>query len=196
MFITSTNDACFIQDPRIWCRNRWVCCLSSHIVFFILCYPKVSYLFTHGIIFILRRCNILSLWFWTAWWGTLLFPWTNRFLLVLRAHLMMMRCWVVMNQKTLWMMTINLMMTWTCQEELRTRGNHMTQVHHLHRFLILMFHSKKLLILDKMMILHPDMILLMNQLEFKGNTDRFLLILLMLYQRQRLRWLSKGQRFN
>ena len=45
----------------------------------------------------------------------------------------------------------------------------------------------RLLILDKMMILHQDLILLLNQFEFKGNRDRFLLILLVPYQRQRLR---------
>ena len=49
------------------------------------------------------------------------------------------------------------------------------------------FFLKKLLILDKMMILHQDLVLLLNQPEFKGNRDRFLLILLMLYQTQRLR---------
>ena len=66
-------------------------------------------------------------------------------------------------------------------------GKHMIQVLHQHHFLILMSKLSRLLVLDKMMILHQDLILLQNQVEFKGNRDRFLLILLMLYQRQRLR---------
>ena len=37
------------------------------------------------------------------------------------------------------------------------------------------------------MILHQDLIQPLNLLECKGNGDRFLLIRLMLYQRQRLR---------
>ena len=90
----------------------------------------------------------------------------------------------------------HLVMTyWTCQE-FRTRGKHMTQVHHPLRILILMFQSKKLLILDKVMIPHQDLIQLLNQSEFKENRDRFLLVQLMLYQRQRPRSLSRGQRFN
>ena len=76
------------------------------------------------------------------------------------------------------------MMTWTCQVY-RAQGKHKNQVFLQHRFLILML--KRLLILDKMTILHQDLIKLLNQSEFKGNRDRFLLIQLMLYQRQRLR---------
>ena len=87
-------------------------------------------------------------------------------------HQIMMTCWVVVNLRILWMMTINLiitldqilmmmmmmirntsfqiimdhhlMMTWTCQE-FRTRGKHMTQVHHQLRFPILMSQWKRLL---------------------------------------------------
>ena len=136
-------------------------------------------------------------------------------------HKMMMRCWVVMNQMILWMMIINLitildliqvmmmikstsfqmimdhhlMMIWICQEY-RTRGKHINQVHHQLRFPILTFQSKRLLILDKMTILHQDLIRRQSLSEFKGNRDRSQLILLMLYQRQRQRWLSRGQRFN
>ena len=72
-------------------------------------------------------------------------------------------------------------------DDCRTRGRHMTQVHHQLRFLILMFQSKNLLILDKTMIIHQDLIQLLNQSEFKGNRDRSQLILLMLYQMQRPR---------
>ena len=43
------------------------------------------------------------------------------------------------------MMVMMMMMPWTCQEY-RTRGKHMIQVLHQHRFLILMFQLKKLLI--------------------------------------------------
>ena len=67
----------------------------------------------------------------------------------------------------------------------------MTQVHHQLRFVVLMFQLKKLLILDKMMILHQDLIQPLNQSEFKGNKDRSQLILLMLYQRQRPRVILK-----
>ena len=63
-------------------------------------------------------------------------------------------------------------------------------------FLILTFQSKKLLILDKMTILHQDLIQHLSQSELKGNTDRSQLILLMLYQRQRPRLSSRGQSFN
>ena len=55
-----------------------------------------------------------------------------------------------------------------------------------HHYLILTFQLNRLLILDQTMILHQDLIKLLNQ-EFKGNRDRFLLIQLMLYQRQRPR---------
>ena len=104
---------------------------------------------------------------------------------------------MMMIKSTSFQMTMDhhLMMTWTCQE-FRTRGKHMTQVHHQLRFLILMFQSKKFLILDKMTILHQDLTQLLNQSEFKGNRDRSQLLLLMRYQRQRPRWLSRGQRFN
>ena len=61
------------------------------------------------------------------------------------------------------------------------------QVHHQLRFPILTFQSKRLLILDKMTILHQDLIQRLSQSEFKGNRDRSQLILLMLYQRQRPR---------
>ena len=54
-------------------------------------------------------------------------------------------------------------------------------------FPILTFQSKRLLILDKMTILHQDLIQRLSQSEFRGNRDRSQLILLMLYQRQRPR---------
>ena len=60
-------------------------------------------------------------------------------------------------------------------------------------FPILTFQSKRLLILDKMTILHQDLIQRLSQSEFRGNRDRSQLILLMLYQRQRPRLLSRGQ---
>ena len=66
-------------------------------------------------------------------------------------------------------------------------GKHMTKVHHQLRFRILLFQSKKLLIPDKMTILHQDLTQLLSQSEFKGNRGRSQLILLMLYQRQRPR---------
>ena len=69
----------------------------------------------------------------------------------------------------------------------RTRGKHINQVHHQLRFLILTFQSKRLLILDKMTILHQDLIRCQSLSEFKRNRDRSQLILLMLYQRQRQR---------
>ena len=47
-----------------------------------------------------------------------------------------------------------------------------------------------------MMIRHQKMIQLQNQSESKGNRDNCLLILLMLYQRQRLRISSRGQRYS
>ena len=124
----------------------------------------------------------------------------------------------VMNLKILWMMTNDLitildqvqmtllmmikstsfqmnmdhhLMIWICQE-FRTRGKHIPQVHHQLRFLILTFQSKSLLILDKMTILHQDLIQLLSQ----GNRDRSQLILVMLYEGQKPRWLSRGQRFN
>ena len=95
---------------------------------------------------------------------------------------------MMMIKNTSFQMTMDhlLMMTWTCQE-FRTRGKHKTQVHHQLRCLVLMFQSKKLLILDKMTILHQDLIQLLSQSEFKGNRDRSPLILLMRYQRQRPR---------
>ena len=49
------------------------------------------------------------------------------------------------------------------------------------------FQLKRLLILDKMTILHHDLIRRQSLSEFKGNRDRSQLILLMLYQRQRQR---------
>ena len=58
------------------------------------------------------------------------------------------------------------------------------------------FQSKRLLILDKMTILHQDLIQRLGQSEFKGNRDRSQLILQMLYQRQRPKLSSRGQRFN
>ena len=66
-------------------------------------------------------------------------------------------------------------------------GEHINQVHHQLRFPILTFQSKRLLILDKMTILHQDLIRRQSLSEFKGNRDRSQLILLMLYQRQRQR---------
>ena len=66
-------------------------------------------------------------------------------------------------------------------------GKHINQVHHQLRFPILTFQSKRLLILDKMTILHQDLIQRQSLSEFKGNRDRSQLILLMLYQRQRQR---------
>ena len=69
----------------------------------------------------------------------------------------------------------------------RTRGKHINQVHHQLRFLILTFQSKRLLILDKMTLLHQDLIRRQGLSEFKRNRDRSQLILLMLYQRQRQR---------
>ena len=66
-------------------------------------------------------------------------------------------------------------------------GKHINQVHHQLRFPILTFQSKRLLILDKMTILHQDLIRRQSLSEFKGNRDRYQLILLMLYQRQRQR---------
>ena len=84
------------------------------------------------------------------------------------------------------MMDHHLMMTWVCQE-FRTRGKRIHKVHHQLRFPILTFQSKRLLILDKMTILHQDLIQRLSQSEFKGNRDRSQLILLMLYQRQRPR---------
>ena len=64
-------------------------------------------------------------------------------------------------------------------------GEHINQVHHQLRFPILTFQSKRLLILDKMTILHQDLIQRQSLSEFKGNRDRSQLILQMLYQRQR-----------
>ena len=55
------------------------------------------------------------------------------------------------------------------------------------RFPILTFQLKRLLILDKMTILHQDLIRRRRLSEFKGNRDRSQLIILMLYQRQRQR---------
>ena len=66
-------------------------------------------------------------------------------------------------------------------------GEHSNKVHHQLRFPILTFQLKRLLILDKMTILHQDLIRRQSLSEFKGNRDRSQLILLMLYQRQRPR---------
>ena len=102
IFIPSTNDACLIQDPGIWCRNRRTCHLFNYIIFiwYIFCFPKINYLFTQGIILgvvnlFMRGCCLLFrltiLWrfffwrLWTTWWGTLLFPLTGRFLSLLKA---------------------------------------------------------------------------------------------------------------
>ena len=62
----------------------------------------------------------------------------------------------------------HLMMIWICQEY-RTRGKHINQVHHQLRFPILTFQSKRLLILDKMTILHQDLIQRQSLSEFKGT---------------------------
>ena len=79
------------------------------------------------------------------------------------------------------------MMIWICQEY-RTRGKHIILViQHPLRFQILTSQSSRLQILDKMTIHHQDLIRQLNLSEFKGNRDRFLLIQLMLYQRQRPR---------
>ena len=101
-FTLSTNDACLIQDPGIWCRNRTTCHLFNYIIliWWIFCFPKINYLFIHGIIlcrislFMCRCCFLLWLiimwrfffWRpWTSWWGRLLFPLTVRFLSLQRA---------------------------------------------------------------------------------------------------------------
>ena len=80
----------------------------------------------------------------------------------------------------------HLMMIWICQEY-RTRGKQIYQVYHQLRFTILTFPSKRLLIMNKMTILHQDLIRRQSLSGFKGNRDRFQLILLMLYQRPRQR---------
>ena len=100
IFISSTNDACLIQDPGIWSRNRRSCSCFDNIIFirWIFCFPKIYYLFTHGIIFckinlflywrrwFLSWWRLFILWrFWTSWWWTLLFPLICRFLSLLRA---------------------------------------------------------------------------------------------------------------
>ena len=68
-------------------------------------------------------------------------------------------------------------------------GEHINQAHHQLRFPILTFQWKRLLILDKITILHQDLIRRQSLSEFKGNRDRsqLILLLLMLYQRQRQR---------
>ena len=109
-------------------------------------------------------------------------------MMMMMMTMMMMMMMMIKNISSQMIMDHRQMMTWTCREY-RTRGKRKSQVFLQHRFLILVFQSKRLLILEKMTILHKDLIKLLslNQSEFKGNRDRFLMTQLMLYQRQRPR---------
>ena len=107
--------------------------------------------------------------------------------LIIKLDLIQMTVMMIKSTSYQMIMDHHQMMILICQEY-RTRGKHMIQVIHLQlRFQILTFQSSRLQILDKMTIHHQDLIRQLNLSEFKGNRDRFLLIQLMLYQRQRLR---------